>query len=547
MSSQSPPNSEHGASPNNQDPNPPTIAPFSPNTNVQSPSSTRQRFTILVHQKSPLLVATPPQITRALAYSHPFILPLNNLAGLLSWTSGDPWESFLLVAGFWAIVLYGDVVMRWAGPVALVVGLILGMYSRRYSPLSSAGWTGEKQAKGHKRDVSEGSMKHHKSLDEIVETLKVFTGRCNVLLDPLLRLTDFLSTQRTATSATTRPALTTLFIRILLVTPAWIVLALPFVHIITTKRVVLTLGTLLLSWHSRPARVSREILWRSLTVRRICSTITGLSFSGIEKTPPPLPKRDAPPPLPPRTKSSSVAAEALSSKRRPDSSGVRFTFILYENQRRWLGIGWTYSMFAYERAAWTDEHLNAAPSKDQFELPEVEGGAARWRWVEGSEWRVEGAIEGEEGGPPGSEGKKRGAGGGGWIYYDNKWQDGKRGQDSWGRYTRRRKWYRDAELVEVSSSLEITPSASPHPTTHPDATLSETDAAPDDKPPVYGKDIKDDDSSSVMKRKWFQKKGKASSGSSVEVGDDRHDTIHKDYERDDEGWGVGDDARMGLG
>lgn len=29
------------------------------------------------------------------------------------------------------------------------------------------------------------------------------------------------------------------------------------------------------------------------------------------------------------------------------------------------------------------------------------------------------------------------------------WQNGRRGQDGWGRWTRRRKWYRDAELVEV--------------------------------------------------------------------------------------------------
>ena len=29
------------------------------------------------------------------------------------------------------------------------------------------------------------------------------------------------------------------------------------------------------------------------------------------------------------------------------------------------------------------------------------------------------------------------------------WQNGRRGQDGWGRWTRRRKWYRDAELVEA--------------------------------------------------------------------------------------------------
>ena len=28
------------------------------------------------------------------------------------------------------------------------------------------------------------------------------------------------------------------------------------------------------------------------------------------------------------------------------------------------------------------------------------------------------------------------------------WRDGRRGVDGWGKYTRRRKWYRNAELVE---------------------------------------------------------------------------------------------------
>lgn len=42
------------------------------------------------------------------------------------------------------------------------------------------------------------------------------------------------------------------------------------------------------------------------------------------------------------------------------------------------------------------------------------------------------------------------------------WQNGRRGVDGWGKWTRRRKWYRDAELVEVDDSqvpqeLEATP------------------------------------------------------------------------------------------
>ncbi|KAI4724694.1 Pex24p-domain-containing protein [Aureobasidium sp. EXF-10728] len=395
---------------------PPTVAAFSPTSH--SFPSTRQRSTILV--------------TRALAYSHPFIVPLNKLVGLLSWTTGDAWESFLFVAAFWFTVLYGGYILRYMGPLILVTFLIVGMYLRRYSPLSSTGWTGEKK-KGHRRDPSDG-IKHRKSLDEILSTLQTFTTRCNILLDPLLRLTDFLSTQQTATSATTQPALTTLFIRIMLTSPLWWALTLPPLRIITTKRIVLVAGTIFLSWHSRPARISRTILWRSKTVREICTIITGLDLGVPSASAPPLPPR-------PGTK----GAVNVNAKPNTDSGeGIRFTFTLYENQRRWLGIGWTASMLAYERNSWTDEHLNPTADPVHFELPEVEGGMAKWQWVDDSEWHVElpsskknkpkdAAIDDEDA----------------WIYYDNKWRDGRRGQDGWGRYTRRRKWLRDAELVDV--------------------------------------------------------------------------------------------------
>ena len=395
------------------DTNPATVAAFSPPTTYHSPTTVKQRSTIIVYQKSPLLVATPPQITRALAYSHPFLLPLNKVVGLLSWTTGDPWESFLMVAAFWGITLYGDVMVRWTGPLILVVGLVLGMYSRRYSPLSSTGWSNEKLSKKEQKQASgasEGSNKHQKSLDEIVDILRIFTSRCNILLDPFLRLTDFLSTQRTATSATTRPALTALFIRILLVTPVWIVLSVPPVSVITTRRVVLTFGTLVLSWHSRPARVSRTILWRSRSIRRMCSIATGLSFGPPFKDTSPRQKLT-------RHKTANDIAASLTAKRSPDAGGIRFTFTLFENQRRWLGIGWTSSMLAYERPAWTDEHLNPMSPKEQFELPEIEGGHAKWRWVEGSQWRVEGAL----GNSPYQESSKKGTTDtDGWIYYDNK-------------------------------------------------------------------------------------------------------------------------------
>ncbi|KAK5137448.1 hypothetical protein LTR08_008426 [Meristemomyces frigidus] len=414
----------------------PTVAAFSPNQQTARGASVRS--SVLIHQKSPLLVATPPQVTRALAYSHPFVLPLSHVAGLLSWTTGDPWESFLLVAAFWFTVLYGDAVVRWAGPLVVVVALISGMYSRRYSPLSSTIWRGEKA----KRKSAEEEQR--KSLDEILETLQTFTSQCDVLLDPLLRLTEFLSTQSSATSATTRPALTTLFIRLLAFMPIWILLTLPPLYIITTNRLVLILGTLGLTWHSRPARVTRTLLWRSRTVRNTLSLLTGLQF--IDPPPPPTAQTATPPPLPPRGK----AASATLLNAKSASPGIHFTFTLHENQRRWLGLGWTSNLLAYERQAWTDEHYNTCPDLENFALPDTEHDTTKWRWVKGSEWRVEGAASEKE-----KSARRIGGGGGGddcgWVYYDNKWHDGRR-VDGWGRYTRRRKWVRDAELVDLTGS-----------------------------------------------------------------------------------------------
>lgn len=440
-----------------------TFAAFSPVTvSANTPSRSSRRSTVLVHQKSPLLLATPPQITRALAYSHPFLLPLNNFVGLLTWSSGDQWQSFLLVCAFWLAVLYGDVIIIRTGPVAVGIGLIIAMYGRRYSPLSSKGWSGatgagkpklKKQststttaamtdangqvdddaksavggggggasgggpASKHQRNKSEiTSTKHQKTLDEIVETLKEFTSRCNTLMEPLLDMTDFLSTQQTPTSATTRPALIAMFMRLLIVTPFWYALTFSPWRVITTKRVILVLGTIVLTWHSRVMRVTRTLLWRSSAVRRTAGIVTGLTFDA------PI-KNSAALQLNRRGRASAAAGSKVerghnrsASIKSVRSSGVKFTFIIYENQRRWVGLGWTHSLFAYERSAWTDEHSNAVPAREDFELPHVEDGSKmQWQWAEGSRWRVDGVPDEHSTVDYDGDAAKNG-----WIYYDNK-------------------------------------------------------------------------------------------------------------------------------
>ena len=150
---------------------------------MHTPSPAPQRSAILIHEKSPLLVATP-------APDHPrsgLLAPVRLRLELRPWpavgSTGDPWESFLVTASFWASILYGDYIIRWAGPLVVVLVLILAMYARRYLLLSSNAWTGQKGAKPHRRGES-ASQLH--SLEDIVDTLNEFNSKCNILLEPFL-------------------------------------------------------------------------------------------------------------------------------------------------------------------------------------------------------------------------------------------------------------------------------------------------------------------------------------------------------------------------
>ena len=374
--------------------NTPTTASFSPA--YTSPGTDRAK-TLLIHQKSPLLITTPPQITRALAFSHPFLLPLSHLLGLLSWTSGDAWESYLLLASFWALVIYGDALIRWTGPIFMIGVLIAAVYSRRYSPLST------KSTSDLSTKSGTGSIKHQKSLDEIVDALNVFTSRCNILAEPWLHLTEYLLTQISPSSKATKSTRANLLIRILIISPIWIALTLDPINIVTTQRVVIVTGTIALTWHSRPARVCRTILWRSFAIRRAAAVLTGLDL--ISSEPHILPAL-------PTSKGTQLAnALSVASKSTASHSGVRFTFVVYENQRRWLGLGWTSAMLAYERTPWTDEQLNPSPPKEKFPLPKVEGGHAVWKWVPGDDWKTE-----KHSSSTTSDKDRKET----WIYYDNK-------------------------------------------------------------------------------------------------------------------------------
>lgn len=263
-------------------------------------------------------------------------------------------------------------------------------------------------------------------------------------------------------------------------------------------------------------------------------------------------------------------------------------------------------MLAYERAAWTDDELNPSEPKDRFQLPSVEGGMARWRWCAESRWEVD-VDYAEPGDDTNSEKRADMKSKGkidedeGWIYYDNKWLHGRRGIDGWGRYTRKRRWVRDAELIEITASSEVTPVGSPtlrpqDSTTTPTVERTDKDlltpASAAEKSPTQQhtplkhrvaaslesigsggsgtEKYKDTDTTPhKSKRNWFRRKRTASNAtdasSTTAVGSEADGGKEKEQRDDSEddgyvplqfrgrqgaveqNWGVGDDAGMDMG
>ena len=203
---------------------------------------------------------------------------------------------------------------------------------------------------------------------------------------------------------------------------------------------MLMVGMFLLTYHSPWSKVARRLLWKFKIVRLLVFYVTGLDLGGINK--------DQGIFATVQKQVKKLASTENSNGVLSDSKPIRFTYVLYENQRRWLGIGWKPSMLSYERTPWTDEFLNEAPSPENFHLPE-ETNTMVWRWVDKT-WRLDmtndGAIQ-----VPNSKARTSAdpSPDEGFIYYDNTWKKPSK-EDSFSKYTRRRRWVRTAELVKTS-------------------------------------------------------------------------------------------------
>ncbi|ANB12634.1 Pex30p [Sugiyamaella lignohabitans] len=405
----------------------PTYATFTP------PRSSLPQHT------SPLLSSTPPSVTKALSQAYPLILAVDRFLSLLTWTGDDAYQSFLLVAAWSGLVLYFEFIVRYLGHMILV-GLI-----------ATYTWVNKEVEK---------QQAEHPTLDSIIHSLNTAVTRLDLFLLPVTSL-------RLSPHDVSRLVFTTLFM-----TPIYVTLTL---FIVTPRTVLLLLGIFVLTYHSVWARVTRSILWRWRLVHVLSFYVTGIDFNGVSK------------PYGSEAQFAMASDKAKSASSTAPNKPVRFTYVLYENQRRWLGIGWTSNLLGYERAAWSDEFLNESPPPSSFKLPEADGSGMTWRWVDKT-WRLDLTNDGALVVNGGKTSKVDPGPNEGYIYYDNVWKK-PTAEDSYSKYTRRRRWIRTAELIAPGNTI------------HTDDSLgtSPGDASTEDSSTTT--DSTDEPSSTVKQRK----------------------------------------------
>jgi hypothetical protein len=194
-------------------------------------------------------------------------------------------------------------------------------------------------------------------------------------------------------------------------------------YLIPVRVLVGILGTIILTYRAPFARLLRAALWRSAFVRwtvyRSWAELTGIPMT----YPIPIPPADA--------------AAAAQNANETITTRVQFAFMVYENQRWWMGLDWTAALLPGERPSWCSASQAALSPPAAFALPAPttaflpagglpdarEQRTATWEWAE-PEWRVvvrrdtdssTDAVEGAENTAEETDPD-------GWVYGDNKWE-----------------------------------------------------------------------------------------------------------------------------
>ncbi|KAG2172034.1 hypothetical protein INT43_001511 [Umbelopsis isabellina] len=367
------------------------------------------------------LDSIPTPILRLLTQLAPLLNLLAYITRLINWEARNVCETLLLIAVYVSVCVWTNYVVIFGLPLGFMV----------YGVVS---WMDNRKRQKTNKSADEDSQA---SLDITLENIKI-------LNEQITQLQTWYHNHRLDWQAHPSHARRQLQIGLVYVSPVWIALC----WIFGSSTLMAIVGVTWIILRSPWGRVVVFALERNVIVRHMMATFQGLllaiemALRGKKRV------RTVREIIRRARKERGKALEKASVQATPSQpSELVFKFEIFENQRWWLGVDWTSNMMPGERTPWTDSHNDPIPSKSAFDLPEPSTTVSNdgddqiitvkeWKWADPDWWvdmklRKEGLVDED-----------------GWQYTNNAWKNPS-GKGGLRQFTRRRKWCRNAKLVET--------------------------------------------------------------------------------------------------
>lgn len=339
------------------------------------------------------LLIENPILSSVLSKAFPYLLLFDNVLEIITWTNDDTYSNFLILIGYSILVLYWKYVSLIILPILMSLTFAYIIWS-----VNSI--------------VFDTKYNEKPTIDEIIYTLHNITVRFEMLFRPFKK--HDLKWKN--------------YVRILfvtgLLTPIHIAITKYIIH---PQRFIWLTGLFLLSYHSSWSWSIRKLLWRSVYVRILVFYLTGLNIQLIQNN---------------DGKETNYSFDNILTDFKiidkkiesPTKLRQRVRFEILENERRWVGLGWSKFLLPNERSAYCFENsFLPIPNLKDFEFPVFENDLYNynWEWCDNN-WTLDKEF---------NKGKLEG-----WRYCDNNW-DNYEFIDGFSKFTRTRKWIRQATLV----------------------------------------------------------------------------------------------------
>lgn len=366
---------------------------------------------LLTSSSNTQLLMENPILSSALSNIFPYLLLVDNFLEVITWTNEDPYQNFLMIVIYSVIVMYWNVINYFIIPILISVSFSCLVWS-----ISSI--------------IYDSKYNEQPTIDEVLHTLHNITIRIEMLLRPVqhvkLKFKNYF----------------TIFLMATILTPVNVGLV---KTVVPPQKYLWFLGLFMLTYHSPWSFSIRRLLWRSVYIRLFVFYLTGLNIK-LDRKNRPFYDSD-------NFKSLSEDGDSKDQVQlltdfkilkkvivSPTQLKQIVKFEILENERRWLGVGWSKFLlpndrpsFCYEQSLLTSPEPTNDP-KETFPFPVFENDlySYTWSWQD-DKWKIDQDF---------NKNKEKE----GWLYNDNNWDNGDY-QDGFSKYTRSRKWVREAVLL----------------------------------------------------------------------------------------------------